>query len=72
MRNGPWKLIIQSDWPLKKWEPLALFNLDELSQARKQFVLAAKDDRSKKMAKDWIKYLDNEVARRESLQDGLG
>jgi hypothetical protein len=24
------------------------------------------------VASDWIKYLDNEVQRRESLQDGLG
>lgn len=50
---------------------MALFNLDKLTAARKQFVQAAKDDRSKKMAKDWIKYLDNELARRKSLQDGL-
>lgn len=50
---------------------MALFNLDRLSAARKQFVLAAKDKRSAKMAKDWIKYLDNELARRESLKDGL-
>lgn len=51
---------------------MALFNMDKLPEARKQFVLAAKDERSKKMAKDWIKYLDNEVERRESMQDGLG
>ena len=51
---------------------MALFNLDKLPEARAQFVLAAGDDRSKKMARDWIKYLDNEVQRRKSLQDGLG
>lgn len=50
---------------------MALFNLDRLPEARKQFVKAAKDKRSKKMAKDWIKYLDNELERRESLKDGL-
>lgn len=28
-RRGPWKLIIQSNHKLTKWEPLALFHLDE-------------------------------------------
>jgi len=28
-RKGPWKLIIQSNHPLTKWEPIALFNLDD-------------------------------------------
>ncbi|MEM6757062.1 MAG: sulfatase, partial [Planctomycetota bacterium] len=28
-REGPWKLIIQSDHPLTKFEPRDLFNLDE-------------------------------------------
>jgi tetratricopeptide (TPR) repeat protein len=50
---------------------MALFNLDNLDDARQQFVLAGKDERSAKMAEDWIKYLDNELARRESLKDGL-
>jgi tetratricopeptide (TPR) repeat protein len=51
---------------------MALFNLDKLPEAREQFVQAAQDQRSEKVASDWIKYLDNEVQRRESLQDGLG
>jgi tetratricopeptide (TPR) repeat protein len=50
---------------------MALFNLDKLTQARKQFELAARDKRSKKMADEWIKYLDNELARRASLNDEL-
>ena len=49
---------------------MALFNLDKLTQARRQFELAARDKRSKKMANEWIKYLDNELARRISLRDG--
>lgn len=28
-REGDWKLIIQSNWALDKWEPIALFNLAE-------------------------------------------
>lgn len=51
---------------------MALFNLDKLPEARQQFERAAQDQRSEKMARDWIQYLDNEVQRRESLQDGLG
>ncbi len=51
---------------------MALFNLNKLPEAREQFERAAKDQRSEKVASDWIKYLDNEVQRRESLQDGLG
>ncbi len=51
---------------------MAYFGLDKLPEARAQFERAAKDKRSEKMARDWIMYLDNEVQRRESLQDGLG
>jgi tetratricopeptide (TPR) repeat protein len=51
---------------------MALFNLDKLPEARVQFQRAAKDKRSEKMARDWMMYLDNEVQRRKSLQDGLG
>lgn len=29
LRQGPWKLIVQSNHALTKWEPFALFNLDE-------------------------------------------
>ena len=50
---------------------MALFNLDRLDEARKQFELAARDKRSEKMARDWINYLDNEQARRRSLADDL-
>ena len=50
---------------------MSLFNLDRLSDARKMFVAAAKDDRSKKTANQWIKYLDKEMIRREAMKDGL-
>ncbi len=50
---------------------MALFNLDKLPEAREQFVRAATDERSEKIASDWIKYLDNEEQRRQSLKDGL-
>jgi arylsulfatase A-like enzyme len=33
-RKDPWKLIIQSDWNLSKWEPTALFNLEKTPKER--------------------------------------
>jgi len=51
---------------------MALFHLDQLDAARRQFELAAKSSRSSKSAGDWLKYLDAEVERRKSLRDALG
>ena len=28
-RRDPWKLIIQSNWALDKWDPIRLFNLEK-------------------------------------------
>ncbi|CAI8257951.1 MAG: Arylsulfatase [Opitutia bacterium UBA7350] len=28
LRQGKWKLILQSDWQLSKWEPIGLYNLE--------------------------------------------
>jgi tetratricopeptide (TPR) repeat protein len=50
---------------------MALFNLEQLDKARVQFELAAKDKRSRKIADDWINYLDSELLRRQSLLDDL-
>jgi tetratricopeptide (TPR) repeat protein len=47
---------------------MALFNLNEYDEARKAFKEAAKDDRSKKYAQQWIKYMDNEIKRQEELR----
>jgi len=46
---------------------MALFNLNEYDAARKAFKEAAKDDRSKKYAQQWIKYMENEIKRQEEL-----
>ncbi len=48
---------------------MALFNLDRLTDAKKQFVEARKDKRSEKIASQWIKYIDKEVSRRKSLAE---
>jgi tetratricopeptide (TPR) repeat protein len=46
---------------------MSLFNLNKLSDARKQFVEAKKDERSEKVAGQWVQYIDNEAKRRASL-----
>jgi hypothetical protein len=49
---------------------MSLFNLNKLSDARKQFVEAKKDKRSAKVAGQWIQYIDKEAVRRASLAEG--
>ena len=49
---------------------MSLFNLNKLSDARKQFVEAKKDKRSAKVAGQWIQYIDKEAERRASLAEG--
>jgi tetratricopeptide (TPR) repeat protein len=49
---------------------MSLFNLNKLSDARKQFVEAKKDKRSEKVAGQWIQYIDKEAERRDSLAEG--
>jgi tetratricopeptide (TPR) repeat protein len=46
---------------------MSLYNLNKLSDARKQFVEAKKDKRSEKVAGQWVQYIDNEAKRRASL-----
>lgn len=46
---------------------MALFNQNKLRGARKAFVNASKDKRSKKVANQWVKYVDSELARIEAL-----
>lgn len=49
---------------------MAYFNLKEYSKAREAFDSAARDERSVKYAKQWIKYMDTELARQKSLAEG--
>lgn len=46
---------------------MALFNLDEFDQARRQFERAARDKRSRSVAEEWLVYLESEQARRAAL-----
>lgn len=50
---------------------MALFNQKKLEQARRVFQTAAKDKRSQRAAQQWIKYVDSEIRRRDTLEQKL-
>jgi tetratricopeptide (TPR) repeat protein len=49
---------------------MAYFNTKQYSKAREAFKAAGRDERSAKYATQWIKYMDSELARQKSLQEG--
>lgn len=49
---------------------MAYFNTKDYDKAREAFNAAARDERSKKYAAQWIKYMDSELARQKSLAEG--
>ncbi len=50
---------------------MALFNQKKLEQARRAFQAAGEDNRSKRAAAQWIKYVDSEIRRRDTLEQKL-
>jgi len=50
---------------------MALFNQKRLEQARRAFTKAASDNRSKRAATQWIAYVDNEIKRRDLMQQDV-
>ena len=50
---------------------MALFNQKKLEQARRAFQAASRDKRSKRAAAQWIKYVDSEIRRRDTLEQKL-
>jgi len=50
---------------------MALFNQKKLEQARRAFQAASKDKRSRRAAAQWIKYVDSEIRRRDTLEQKL-
>ena len=50
---------------------MALFNQKKLEQARRVFQDAGKDKRSQRAAQQWIKYVDSEIRRRDSLRQTM-
>ncbi|MCH8227608.1 MAG: hypothetical protein IIC63_04245, partial [Proteobacteria bacterium] len=46
---------------------MALFNQKRLTQARRAFERANRDNRSKRTAGQWIKYVDSEIRRAELM-----
>jgi len=49
---------------------MAYFNLKQYDSARSAFNKAAKDERSEQYAAQWIKYMDSELARQKSIDEG--
>ncbi len=47
---------------------MTLFNQNRLHEARKAFAKAAEDKRSRKVAKQWMAYVDSELKRIASMQ----
>jgi tetratricopeptide (TPR) repeat protein len=50
---------------------MALFNQKRLEQARRAFTQAAKDNRSKRTATQWIAYVDSEIKRRDLMSQDV-
>ena len=50
---------------------MALFNQRKLEQARRAFQAAGQDNRSKRASQQWIKYVDSEITRRDTLEQKL-
>ena len=50
---------------------MALFNQKKLEQARRAFQAAGRDNRSKRASQQWIKYVDSEILRRDTLDQKL-
>ena len=50
---------------------MALFNQRKLEQARRAFQAAGRDKRSKRASSQWIKYVDSEIRRRDTLEQKL-
>ena len=49
---------------------MAYFNDKQYEKAREAFVAAGRDERSEKYAGQWIQYMDSELERQKSLQEG--
>ena len=49
---------------------MAYFNTKQYDKAREAFQAAGRDERSAKYADQWISYMDSELERQKSLQDG--
>ncbi len=50
---------------------MAHFNLSQYDSAREAFRQAAKDERSKEYADQWVKYMNNEIERQRELEKDM-
>ncbi|AQA17537.1 hypothetical protein BST95_04110 [Halioglobus japonicus] len=49
---------------------MAYFNTKQYDNARKAFQAAARDERSEKYARQWIRYMDSELERQKAMAEG--
>ena len=49
---------------------MAYFNDKQYAKAREAFQAAGRDERSAKYASQWLQYMDSELERQKSLQEG--
>jgi len=49
---------------------MAYFNTKQYDKAREAFQAAGRDERSAQYAKQWIQYMDSEIARQKQLESG--
>ena len=47
---------------------MALFNQKKFEQARRVFLAAGNDKRSARASEQWVRYVDSEIRRRDTLQ----
>ncbi|MEJ8569215.1 tetratricopeptide repeat protein [Elongatibacter sediminis] len=50
---------------------MALFNQQQLDQARRAFEAASRDNRSARVAEQWINYVDSELKRKELMDQDV-
>jgi tetratricopeptide (TPR) repeat protein len=46
---------------------MCLYNRERLQEARRAFVDASKDERSERIARQWVRYIDTEIERKAEL-----
>lgn len=69
LRQGKWKLILQSDWNMSKWEPIGLYNL-EADLIESPYTNLVKDSAYAQQLKTMVEHyhaVRNEHGRTEKL-----
>ena len=69
LRQGKWKLILQSDFALSKWEPIGLYNLEANLKESPQTNLLKDPEHAQRLAAMIERYhaVRNDPQRTEAL-----